>query len=423
MGEEDDPPGSGTVTATGTPRSATDIPVGGGAASIQSMVVRCGHGPRGGGRSNGQTLMVVADTGALNLSISQTYGVSPAQVTVSGSYARGGNDSAATEITLRGGSASSRRQTCKTIASGAPADSAWQSPRAYDIANPDNLTPWPINVAPTISYINARGADGTFHTVQVHAYPNQQYSVSAQMAVFQRMVEQINTRINGTLRGLFGPIEIRGDITAPSGSLGLAWGWKEHTDWQAYFRVEVTAGLTPVFGYSIEVRLSLSHLATTVGLSALGIPPNIASMVADFGRDWLGDLYVFTNVGLTFNLTGSLEGRFFPSGDNRMVGRITPGFTGTVGIGMGGRAGSRYLTSVEVRGEATVGLTFNCQLELRREGFFITPSLSWPGVTLTVRFTWRAGEDTTLMERSGSWNPISGSELWSAGPFQVGGSS
>ncbi|GIW72597.1 MAG: hypothetical protein KatS3mg102_2139 [Planctomycetota bacterium] len=375
--------------------------------SIGQLRVRCGHDGR---RARDGVLQVVAETAHRNAQFSIAFG--PVQLT--GTHSWGGTDTVEAEVISRDRSSGGRKQSCHHRQQ---QPSGWRSGarQSYEIPAPANQALFPCDANPELHYISGRGCDEAVQTVRVLSYPSQQYQLQLNVALFGDVLDAINREVGEVLDRRFGPVRIQPRLVQPSGELSVAWGWKEHTDWRAKFEVAVQAGLNPAFGYSVEVQVSLLHVAGEVGLVALGIPQPIADWLMGLATEYLADCFVFWNVELSWSLQGHAAVAWLADGSRSASGRagITPSLRGLLRIGMEARAGGDSWVSIGVRGQVETGLIGRGQLEVRRDGVYLSPELRWPGVTLSVTFYLRA-VSREIASKQMAWQPIGESTLWQA---------
>lgn len=213
-----------------------------------------------------------------------------------------------------------------------------------------NKDKWPINATPTTTTIQGHGCDKAGKTITLETFPNQYYTVQADLQIFKDWSDKVNKGWEAWGNTIFSmsPVELAPKITGPTGSFAANWGWKEDNDWRAYYNISTDFGLNPILGLEIKIILSMATLA----LTAAGIPPNIAKFTAKH----LLDLQFSAGANCKAALTGKPCGKFYADGDKKITGEGKFSSEGGVVLEILARAGSDYIVSasLSVSGEAKV---------------------------------------------------------------------
>lgn len=403
-----------TVAHQATRRAAATAPR---PCTIRSVVVR-GSGNRPCGGPN-RVLQVVAGAGN-QVQVSYTYG----PVQLSGTSSSGGE----AEITAEAicGAAGRKQTALGEVGSDAP-PSRWDTgaTKTYQIPAPENQESWTKDAEPEVRQVFGRGCDDATQSVRVESFPSQQQELSLNVALFQDLLEEVNDSLERAFNRSFAGIRVVPSIVGPTGTLTCRWGWKENTDWRAYFECEVEAGLNPAFGVGVEFRVSLLELGGTSALTAIGVPPPAAQWIAAQAAEYIADLFVFANLQLTYGIVGSGAVRFFATGSRGGRLRIAPNATGTIAVGLAARVGNAFL-SCEIRGQVETGLSLTGELSYEtgggRDGLFFNPSIGWPGITVSVTIVFRAGFIEPPEGPGFRWTPVNAATLWQPRePYQLAG--
>lgn len=238
---------------------------------------------------------------------------------------------------------------------------------------------WPINAAPTLSVIKGKGCSGAPKSVTIETFPNQYHSVEGQLDIFQDWAKKVNEGWETWGKKFFdlSPVSLTPKVTGPTGSFAAAWGWKENSDWRAYYDINASFGLNPILGVEIEIAVSL----VKVGLAAAGIPPSLS----DLGTKHLADINVFGSAGCKGMLTGSPHAKYFADGSSEYDGQAKFTIEGAVKIGLRGRIGSDYVVSAALILYGETKVTGEDVLELNRDGAFAQTTINIDPLTAVAQ--------------------------------------
>jgi len=235
--------------------------------------------------------------------------------------------------------------------------------------NKENLDKWPIDTSPEKTSIQGHGCDKAGKTVYIESYPSQYYTIQGDLSIFKVWADSVNEGWETWGKSIFSlsPVELAPKITAPTGSFSANWGWKENSDWRAYYNISSDFGLNPILGVEIKVILSMGTLA----LTAAGIPPNVAKLAAEH----LLDIQLSAAANCKASLTGKPAGKFYTDGSKDITGEAKFSSEGGVVLELLARAGSDYVVSVSlsVSGEAKV--TGDDVLSLDKSGLFLQTNI------------------------------------------------
>jgi len=235
--------------------------------------------------------------------------------------------------------------------------------------NKEDLDKWPIDASPEKTSIQGHGCDKAGKTVYIESYPSQYYTIQGDLSIFKVWADSVNEGWEAWGKSIFSlsPVELAPKITAPTGSFSANWGWKENSDWRAYYNISSDFGLNPILGVEIKVILSMGTLA----LTAAGIPPNVAKLAAEH----LLDIQLSAAANCKASLTGKPAGKFYTDGTKDITGEAKFSSEGGVALELLARAGSDYVVSVSlsVSGEAKV--TGDDVLSLDKTGLFLQTNI------------------------------------------------
>ena len=209
---------------------------------------------------------------------------------------------------------------------------------------------WPIDASPKKLTISGHGCDNKVKTTKIEKFPNQYFTIEANVSVFQDWVKNVNKAWEDWGSKIFDvtPVDITPKLTAPAGSFSANWGWKESTNWKAYYKVAANFGLNPIFGVEIKIMVSMTRLA----LTAAGIPPNFTKLAAEH----IADIQVSSTGHCKGTLIGSPIAKFYSDGSKEITGEGKFTVEGGVNLEILGRVGSDYIISAElsISGETKV---------------------------------------------------------------------
>jgi type VI secretion system secreted protein VgrG len=387
------------------------VPVSSKPCGIGELDVTCSHKRKPGPN---QILQVVPDTEATD-KIEKAWG--PVTVTLTKKYK--GKDEVTAKVESKEPGASGRKQLACLDTASSPSESEWKSKSEdkYPMlpAGPDDDM-WPINAAPKIHHVFGRGCDDVFQTVTIESYPSQQYSVELSTKFFEDWVKTVNKGWEEWGDKIMGvsPVELKPKLTGPKGKASLSWGWKEDKDWRAYFEIAADIGLDPILGVGIEVEVSLVKVA---GASA-GIPP----CITDLAHEHLADIFVTGGAEVKGCFTGGPRGRFYATGEERIIGEATLSIEGKLSLKLTGRVGSDYIASASVNVGGETKITGKAKAELERKGLFVQPSVVLKPLKVEVVINLKAFKIFSREEKIGKWTPWEDVDLWKGEKQQLAGS-
>lgn len=246
-----------------------------------------------------------------------------------------------------------------------------QSASKLKFENKDNETSsrWPINSSPKKLTVSGKGCDNKIKSTRIEMYPNQYFTVEANISVFQEWVKEINKAWEDWGSKIFDltPVDITPKLTGPAGSFSANWGWKEDQNWKAYYNVAANFGLNPIFGVEIKIMLSIGRLAMT----AAGIPPTLSKLTADH----LADIQLSAAAGCKGTLMGSPIAKFYSDGTNKFSGEGKFTVEGNVVLEILGRVGSDYVISAELSVSGETKVTAEDLLNINRDGIFLQSTI------------------------------------------------
>ncbi|MCX8155643.1 MAG: hypothetical protein N3J91_04210 [Verrucomicrobiae bacterium] len=295
-----------------------------------------------------------------------------------GSKAWGGNEEIYMEVKSKDGQPVNRKQTCLTNGV-PPSESMWKNgaKRTEVVPAPINNDLWLIDADPDIYMAYGRGCDDVYHAVRIEVFPSQQYQLDFDLDSIDDLADDINKDLKKLCTYTFGIIEIFPQIAPAAGSCDVKWGWAENDDWRVFHLVEVNAALRPMCGVSLEILLSL----VTLVAAKVGIPPVFTKNVI---RKYLADIYLQVGIGVSTFLEGSITGKFFRHGKDELSGSVRIGAEGNVTVTLCARIGHESVVSVQVEGGGETGLSGQNELELNKDGLFLSPKIEIGGLEVFV---------------------------------------
>ena len=228
---------------------------------------------------------------------------------------------------------------------------------------------WPIDASPKKLTVSGHGCDNKVKTTKIEKFPNQYFTVEANVSVFQDWVKNVNKAWEDWGSKIFDvtPVDITPKLTPPAGSFSANWGWKEGANWKAYYKVAANFGLNPIFGVEIKIMVSMARLA----LTAAGIPPNFTKLAAEH----IADIQVSSTGHCKGTLIGSPIGKFYSDGSKEITGEGKFTVEGGVNLEILGRVGSDYVISAELSISGETKVTAEDLLELNRDGIFLQSTI------------------------------------------------
>ena len=384
------PPDTPPPTRTAPPAEREDTP-----CSVDTLDVSCGHSPARHA-VNGR-LQIVPDQGATTITTALTI---RQLVQVSVQQKGRGNDTINVRMTNHEGS-NCQKQVALTQG-GAPADSEWRGGTSLSqtVPTPGGSSLWLDGVDPTVYHAYGRGRpDESPASVQIEAFPCYGCTGSVNINFFRDAANAINDGLKRTVRRGLGAIEIEPQLTLPSGQMSFSCGWKEHTDWRAFYAWELQAGLEPLIGVALQVRPNLLAIAGT----AVGIPPQLTNYAAS--------IFVHLMIGGSVGISG----RVAKVGPENMEGGIRANGQVFLELGLGARVGDENLLRAELTGSGRTGITLSTNFSYRSGpggGLMLQPQLDWNGLSVTVRLVTHAfGAEMTNNELV-TWQVFDNLTIW-----------
>ncbi len=269
----------------------------------------------------------------------------------------------------------------------------------------DSRSKWPKDASPQTLIIKGRGCDQSELSATIESFPSQYYTVQADVSVFSDWVKKINDGWEKWGKRIFdaSPVSLNPKLTGPAGSFGASWGWKEASDWRAYFDVAGNFGVNPILG--VEIKLTISFVK--LGLTAAGIPPNLSSLAAEH----LADLQLSVGAGCKGSLTGSPHGKFYSDGSKEVTGEAKFVIEGNVMMEVLGRIGSDYVISAELSASGETKVSGQDQLELDQTGFYAQTTITMDPFVGTARVKIRYFKVRTKTKEK-KWTPWKQIELY-----------
>jgi hypothetical protein len=368
---------------------------------VTSMTVSCGHGGRQVAASSQNPgspgrLQIVPNTGQTVLQTGltiQTY----IQLQVQASS--GGTD------TIQATNNANGPVPQLAITQGdSPADGDWTGSLASQtISSPgDSSVVWLDGAQPTVYNVFARGdiSDNAPIQIRVEAFPAYSVQGTVNLNVFNDLANLINQKLKDTIQPLTGgEVSVEPQILLPAGNLQVSSGWKENTDWQAYYSWEVIAGIEPLFGMSLTVAPNLAAIAG----SLVGIPPQITNYAAN--------IFVSLQVGGQVGISG----RMAKVGPGSIQGGIRPDGQLWLQIGLGAKVGNEQIVSAQITGSCKVSVTLKADLAYQSGaggGLILNPAVSFDGLTVTVRVVTSAGDVEVTNNELCTWTVIGPQGPW-----------
>jgi len=377
------------------PPPTSDKPCG-----IKCLDVQCGHkrkpGPSG-------VLQVVAEA-TVSSKITKEFG----GIKVILERKTEGTDTGKGTVTVVDEAAAKRKQIALRAYDGSPPESAWQTGGTQDLEfkPPENDDYFPINPRPKTYYIHGRGCDELAHVTTVESYPSQQVSLTLEAEFFKKWAEAVNKGWKewGASIMKLGPVKLEPKVTPPTGSLSASWGWKEDSDWQAFFEIAVTAGLDPIIGVGIELKLSIGTLI----LNGFGVPPPVADLAAEH----LADIILAIGAEAKAALKGGPRARFYADGHERLVGELTLSGTGKFYAKITARIGSDYVASAALTAAGETTIEAEAKGEIERSGVYVTPKVTLKPLTVSVKVELKAFYIFSKERELKKWTPWEDVELY-----------
>jgi len=271
--------------------------------------------------------------------------------------------------------------------------------------NSQKLEKWPINAQPETISIQGHGCDKAGKTVRVESYPSQYYTVQADLSIFKVWADKVNEGWEAWGKNIFSlsPVQLSPKITPPTGSFSANWGWKENQDWRTYYNISSDFGLNPILGIEIKIVLSMAAL----GLTAAGIPPNLANLAAEH----LLDIQLSAAANCKAALIGQPAGKFYSDGSKEITGEARFTSEGGVVLELLARAGSDYVVSVSlsISGEAKV--TGDDVVSLDKTGLYLQSNIMLTPFIGVAKATIRYFKIRSKT-KSKKWEPWSKIELY-----------
>lgn len=357
-----------------------------GTCTVNSFNVSCGHGRSAGSKG---VLQIVPSA---NKSTTQAYSILNVKVAAKKEF--GGTEKISSKLSLNGNKFSHCIIIDDRIAS--PGETSSEKKLYSSNVASDDL--WTRSTKPKIYNVYGRSCTDS-KKVSVELFPNEQYSIEGNLDVFAKWAKQINKSWEDWGATFFkaSPVQLSPKITLPTGSFSAAWGWKEDSDWRAYYGFACSFGLNPVLGVSIEAKVSM----VSVGLTAVGIPP----VISRFAADHIFDLFLRVKAGCQAVLQGSPSGKFYTDGETKLSGSLKSSVSGSISLGGGVKAGSEYIIALELSFDVEAKVTDETETELNSDGLFVQRKINLAPLTgiVTVKKTYFTISGN---EKTDTWTPF-----------------
>ena len=298
---------------------------------------------------------------------------------------------------------------------GPPADPEWNSggKKTYTLAPPNEEDYWTPDYQPERHYLHGKGCDEVSRMVYLELFPSDEYEAKLNLKVFRRWVKRINKGIEKFHRTFFSklPVKFKPEIDPPAGELAIKWGWAEEDDWRAYYLINVSAGLKPVVGINLPFKISAMEIGGTAGLSAIGVPPPIAKVIAEYAAEYLADIFFQLKLNFKFELAGEGEKKIYHAGGESGSIAIKPALPGELEVNLTGKAGHEYVVYIELSGRAKTGLIGEGGIKYENKKLIAEVGIKWPGITLGIRVVIKTAKIFTPVDKEGTWTPFGEYEL------------
>lgn len=325
-----------------------------------------------------------------------------------------------------------------------PQKDKFKGDKEFTIKALDNLEKWPYPAEPARYYIYAHGCDEVIHRVRLDVFPNQNYEVTLDINELMDLITSFSKGVQGFFEYFFYKPESlmtaeeltkseeqekdateeewgrKSSVEKCKGKLSIKWGWQENDDWRAYYLVEVSASLDPLFSISITPKFSLAKVMMT----ANGFPPDIAELFADH----VADAFVKVEFGFECKITGTYRHKDFPealpdSPASQHAGSIALEGAGKLGLVLGARVGSDYIVSLVVTGAARTKISIGGELEIVSKGLNLSPKVEVGGIEVEFKLVLKAlrkerKSDSVTFQWFESWTllPRPDQEPWKLPP-------
>ena len=316
-----------------------------------SLKVQCGDTSKGVRSADGSPsmgkLQIVPTSG--QVTDSPNVSILGGQLSFSATIKKAGTDTLQAQVTSYGaGDPNYPSPQIAITQSNPPADSDWTDARNQATIPDPPVDPGKgyaaVGDQPTEWYVFARShPDDILMGVQVDVYPGTNLSAT----LSDNFCQAISSRINDALKiatKAFDklPFTIAPQITLPAGSISIASGWAENSDWTAAFGLSLSLNLNPLLGISVKF--------TVKALDILGLMVDVPPSVVEY----LGGINLSFALGgqISINGTVSFKG---PAQTNSV------GASGSVDLTVSGEAvfGDKDVASASVEVSAKGGITWS----------------------------------------------------------------
>jgi hypothetical protein len=207
----------------------------------------------------------------------------------------------------------------------------------------------------------------------VEVYPAYSVSGAVDDTFFQSVSKDINDKINfvvGTVTKTL-PITVTPTLQLPAGTLSVAVGWQENSDWTAVYVLTINAQINPLVGIGVKFTVKALDL---VGLM-VGIP--------DCLTDYLGAINFSVEISGSVGVSGSVTIKAgVVSGSLGPTGQIT------ITVGAEAKAGDDEVVSASISGSLSGGIKWSGTLDPPAAGgLLLHQSIQMTAVTGTIKCT------------------------------------
>jgi hypothetical protein len=304
------------------------------------------------------------------------------QLKISCTQNTGGTDTLQAAIIISGGGSGSGSGSGAPVPQIAitqnnpPADSDWQNGTSLSqsIPTPGSTDYWTMNTQPTLWQVFARGnPDDLPQRVQVETYPAYSVSGSVDDSFFKTVSKDINDSCQSVLQAMQGkvPVTICPQIQLPSGTLSVAVGWQENSDWTAVYVLTINAQINPLLGLGVKFSVNALDIAALL----VDVPPSIT--------EYLGAIVFSFEISGQISVSGSVT---FKGG--AVSGSLGPGGQISITVGAQAKAGNEQVVSADITASLSGGIKWSGTLDPPAAGGLVLhQTIQLTAVTGTITAT------------------------------------